>query len=180
MNTRLPSADWLTQKIFRQARNGYRTTCPNQQRLISRTATMSAPTAAQVQSLYNATRAAASKFTTYNFRSHFIRRADEVFKPVISSLQSGSSSSSSSTPTASSSSSASTTLGALDLSAPMSAQALTQFYNEHVKELEVLKRSAEVNRMFEGPKLVVEHPRIITSGGGAGMEASAGGGGQPE
>ena len=62
----------------------------------------------------------------------------------------------------------------------MSAEALSQFYDGHVKELEVLKRSADVNRMFEGPKLVVEHPRIITSGGGAGMEASAGGGGQPE
>lgn len=46
-------------------------------------------------------------------------------------------------------------------------------------ELEVLKRAAEINRMYEGPKLVVEHARPITSGGGAGMEASAGGGGQP-
>ncbi|ORX34521.1 hypothetical protein BD324DRAFT_583259 [Kockovaella imperatae] len=113
-----------------------------------------APTLAQVQTLYNATKSAASKFTTYNFRTHFLRRTDEVFKPVLASLESGSSSSS-------------------------SPESLSTFYQEHQAELEVLKRSAEVNRMFEGPKLVVEHPRIITGGGGAGMEASQGGGGQP-
>ncbi len=56
---------------------------------------------------------------------------------------------------------------------------LAKFYEEQHKELEVLRRAAEVNRMYEGPKLVVEHARPITSGGGAGAEASAGGGGQP-
>jgi hypothetical protein len=56
---------------------------------------------------------------------------------------------------------------------------LAIFYAEKQAELEVLKRAAEVNRMYEGPKLVVEHAQPITSGGGAGMEASAGGGGQP-
>lgn len=43
----------------------------------------------------------------------------------------------------------------------------------------MVRRAAEVNRAFEGPKLVVEHAEPITGGGGAGMEASAGGGGQP-
>lgn len=61
----------------------------------------------------------------------------------------------------------------------MSSEAVTKFLEERSKELEVMKRSAEVNRMFEGPKLVVEHAQPITGGGGAGMEASAGGGGQP-
>lgn len=60
-----------------------------------------------------------------------------------------------------------------------SAADIQKFYDTESKELEVIKRAAEVNRMFEGPKLVVEHARPIEGGGGAGMEASAGGGGQP-
>lgn len=43
----------------------------------------------------------------------------------------------------------------------------------------MLKRSALLNRMYEGEKLVVEKPRIIVGGGGAGAEASVGGAGQP-
>lgn len=57
---------------------------------------------------------------------------------------------------------------------------LAKFYEKKTAELEVLKRAAEVNKMYAGPKLVVEHATPITSGGGAGMEASAGGGGQPK
>ena len=57
---------------------------------------------------------------------------------------------------------------------------MAKFYEEKKAELEVLKRASEVNRQFAGPKLVVEHARPITSGGGAGMEASAGGAGQPD
>lgn len=34
--------------------------------------------------------------------------------------------------------------------------------------------------MYEGDKLVVEKPRPITAGGGAGAEASQGGAGQPD
>jgi hypothetical protein len=45
-------------------------------------------------------------------------------------------------------------------------------YDDFNKELGVLRRSAAVNRMYEGPKLVVEKPRVKT-GGGAGMEAGA-------
>jgi hypothetical protein len=56
---------------------------------------------------------------------------------------------------------------------------LARFYETKKEELEVLKRSAEINKMYAGQKLVVEHATPITSGGGAGMEASAGGGGQP-
>jgi len=49
---------------------------------------------------------------------------------------------------------------------------LAKFYETKTAELEVLKRSAEINRMYAGQKLVVEHAQPITSGGGSGMEAS--------
>ncbi|KZO94692.1 hypothetical protein CALVIDRAFT_538805 [Calocera viscosa TUFC12733] len=59
----------------------------------------------------------------------------------------------------------------------------TQFFQEGVKELEVLRRAAVVNRLYEGPKLVVEKERLGRAagfgGGGSGMEASVGGSGQP-
>lgn len=53
------------------------------------------------------------------------------------------------------------------------------FCNQMTNELKVLQRSVVVNRLFEGPKLVVEKARPIVGGGGAGMEAGAGGAGQP-
>jgi hypothetical protein len=121
---------------------------------------MSVPTLAQIQTLYKSTLTAASRFASYNYRTHFTRRADEVFKPLLARLdgaeKSGSSSSSSS-------------------GGKVSEGELQAFWEDHSKELEVLKRAAEVNRMFEGPKLVVEHPRVITGGGGAGAEASMAG-----
>lgn len=114
---------------------------------------MTTPTLAQVQSLYKATQTAAKRFTSYNFHQYFVRRTEERFQPILSSLQSQS-------------------------GAPNAAD-IQKFYETESKELEVIKRAAEVNRMYEGPKLVVEHARPIEGGGGAGMEASAGGGGQP-
>jgi len=58
-----------------------------------------------------------------------------------------------------------------------------QFLDEGLKELEVLRRAAVVNRLYEGPKLVVEKERLGRAaglgGGGGGMEASVGGSGQP-
>jgi len=118
----------------------------------------SAPTLPQLQSLYNATITAASRFASYNYRHHFLRRTDEVYKPIFAALNPKS--------------------GSTPVPSPEPAD-LAKFYEEQHKELEVLRRAAEVNRMYEGPKLVVEHARPITSGGGAGAEASAGGGGQP-
>jgi len=117
-----------------------------------------APTLTQLQSLHSALINSSSRFGSYNFRQHFVRHADDVFQPVFSAL----SPPAGSTPTS-----------------PPDATALAALYWEQQKELEVLKRAAEVNRMFAGPRLVVEHASPITSGGGAGMEASAGGGGQP-
>lgn len=105
---------------------------------------MSAPTLAQIQTLYKSTLTAANRFASYNYRNHFVRRADEVFKPIISSIE----------------------------SKQISPNTLSAFYEEHSEELEVLKRAAEMNKAYEGPKLVVEHPKVITGGGGAGAEAS--------
>lgn len=118
-----------------------------------------APTPVQLQSLYAASISAAQRFTSYNFKAYFVRRTEERFRPVLDSLN----------PPA-------------DSAKPVQAiepKSLAEFYDEQTVQLQVMKRAAEVNRLFEGPKLVVEHPRPITSGGGAGMEASAGGGGQP-
>lgn len=56
---------------------------------------------------------------------------------------------------------------------------LSKFYHTALEDLKVLQRSALMNRMYEGEKLVVEKPRLIVGGGGAGAEASVGGGGQP-
>ena len=117
------------------------------------TSAVSTPTLAQVQALYKATQTASKRFTSYNFHQYFVRRTEERFQPILSSLQSSS-------------------------AAPSSAE-IQKFYEAESKELEVIKRAAEVNRAFEGPKLVVEHAQPIEGGGGAGMEASAGGGGQP-
>ncbi|KAK8846823.1 hypothetical protein IAR55_005911 [Kwoniella newhampshirensis] len=117
-----------------------------------------APTIQQVQSLYSATVSTASRFASYNFHNYFLRRTDEVFKPVLDSINPPS--------------------GSAPVSA-MDPNELAKFYEEQKSQLEVLKRASEVNRMFEGPKLVVEHAMPITGGGGAGAEASAGGGGQP-
>lgn len=54
------------------------------------------------------------------------------------------------------------------------------FYETARKDLDVLRRAALTNRMYEGEKLVVEKPVLIVGGGGAGAEASTGGGGQPK
>lgn len=49
-----------------------------------------------------------------------------------------------------------------------------------MKDLEVLRRAALTNRMYEGERLVVERPVLIVGGGGAGAEASTGGAGHPK
>ncbi len=56
---------------------------------------------------------------------------------------------------------------------------LSKFYQTALDDLKVLQRSALMNRLYEGEKLVVEKPRLIIGGGGAGQEAAVGGGGQP-
>lgn len=56
---------------------------------------------------------------------------------------------------------------------------LAAFYETAKRDLDVLRRAALTNRMYEGERLVVERPQIIVGGGGAGAEASTGGSGQP-
>ncbi|KAG8843395.1 hypothetical protein FRB96_004062 [Tulasnella sp. 330] len=56
---------------------------------------------------------------------------------------------------------------------------ITALYKEGLEELDVLRRAAITNRLYEGPKLVVEKPRLTIGGGGSGMDTSVGGGGQP-
>lgn len=102
---------------------------------------------AQIQALYKSTLNASSRFASYNYRTHFLRRTEETFTPFLQRLEQKS----------------------------VDANEVNAFLEEHQANLEVLKRAAEVNRAFEGPKLVVEHPRVITGGGGAGAEASMGG-----
>lgn len=57
---------------------------------------------------------------------------------------------------------------------------LRAFYDTAMKDLEVLRRAALTNRMYEGERLVVERPVLIVGGGGAGAEASTGGAGHPK
>lgn len=59
------------------------------------------------------------------------------------------------------------------------SEKLSKFYQTALADLQVLQRSALMNRLYEGEKLVVEKPKLIVGGGGAGAEASVGGGGQP-
>lgn len=54
-----------------------------------------------------------------------------------------------------------------------------EFYDQMSEELKVLRRSAVLDKLYEGPKLVVEKPKIATEGGGAGMGSGVGGAGHP-
>lgn len=56
---------------------------------------------------------------------------------------------------------------------------LAEWYAAAKRDLASLRRAALTNQMYAGEKLVVERPRVITGGGGAGAEASVGGAGQP-
>jgi hypothetical protein len=110
-----------------------------------------APTLPQIQSLYNATLTTAARFGSYNFHSFFTYRTHQTFKPILSALD--------------------PEPGSTPMSQP-DPNMLAKFYETKTAELAVLKRSAEINRMYAGQKLVVEHARPITAGGGDGAEAS--------
>ncbi|KAJ9123969.1 hypothetical protein QFC22_000760 [Naganishia vaughanmartiniae] len=88
---------------------------------------------------------ASSRFSSYNFSQYFARRAKLAFEPYLQTEN-----------------------------APKATntEELARFYKDKTEELEVLRRSAEVNRMYEGPRLVIEHALPITAGGGDGAEAS--------
>ncbi|KAL7420233.1 hypothetical protein Q5752_005200 [Cryptotrichosporon argae] len=117
-----------------------------------------APTLTQIQSLLSSTTTAASGFTSYPFRQFFLARTRATFEPVLGAIAPAP--------------------GSVPAEPPHPAE-LAAWYAERQRELEVLKRAGKVNAIYGGKRLVVED-REITSGGGAGMEASAGGGGQTE
>ncbi len=96
------------------------------------------PTPAQIRTLYQNLLNTSGRFASYNFKNYFARRTEESFAPILKSL---------------------------DSSAPVAGNGvdLAQFYADQSKELEVLTRAAVVNRLYEGPKLVVEHATPITS-----------------
>lgn len=142
--------------------------------------------------------------SSYNFRTYFLRRSRDLFRSNLlpesqAKLSSPYSKASSTTvpasptsllsPSASTSSSSgsSSTLSG-ETAPPKQAnqqsnlseeERLIAFYNTAKSDLQVLKRAALTNRMYEGEKLVVEKPQLIVGGGGSGAEASVGGAGQP-
>ncbi|GAA5951253.1 hypothetical protein JCM8115_005098 [Rhodotorula mucilaginosa] len=157
--------------------------------------------------LYKEELRVAHSFASYNFKQYFLRRTRNKFRTELPALldaayanSSSSSSSSGSTVASSSSSSSSsatepTSSSISAISSPSSAKdsasspaaawtpedRLREWYAESLSELAVMARSAIINSMYEAPKLVVEGKgRVMTAGGGgAGAEASYGGGGQP-
>ncbi|GAA5855555.1 hypothetical protein JCM8547_007888 [Rhodosporidiobolus lusitaniae] len=141
--------------------------------------------------LYKEQLRVAHSFSSYNFKQYFLRRTRTKFRTELPALldtayaapSASSSSTLSSSPSSASSSSPSTSTA----SAPAHAQARTpedrlrEWYAESLSELAVMARAAIINGMYEAPKLVVEGRGKVMAvgGGGAGVEASYGGGGQP-
>ncbi|GAA5938396.1 Isd11p [Sporobolomyces koalae] len=137
--------------------------------------------------LYKEQLRVANSFASYNFKQYFVRRTRDKFRLELPALldanyspasasTSSSPSTSASTPTPSAGESAREVEGAQS-----NEQRLRAWYSESLSELAVMARSAIVNGMYEAPKLVVEGRGKVMSvgGGGAGAEASYGGGGQP-
>ncbi|KLT44658.1 hypothetical protein CC85DRAFT_256546 [Cutaneotrichosporon oleaginosum] len=106
------------------------------------------PTHAQVKALHEATRAAASTFSSYNFRQYFLRRADEVFAPALAALGD--------TPPAAALAAAKAAGRAPN---EMTPEGLTAFVEEREEALAAIKRAGVTNAMYGGGvKLVVEMP----------------------
>jgi len=87
---------------------------------------MSGPTKEALQALYQNTLRTSQSFASYNFRSYFVARTNDQFRAAIAT------------------------------SNEQDPTKLTSFMEEKKKELEVLKRSAIINQMYGGRKLVVE------------------------
>ncbi|KAM0747278.1 hypothetical protein T439DRAFT_329027 [Meredithblackwellia eburnea MCA 4105] len=151
--------------------------------------------------LYREQLRASYAFESYNFRNYFIRKTRDKFRTELPSLLDAAySASSTGAAAASTSSSQPSEAPASDsIYAPTSSSSspnppevlasgnttpearLRAWYAESLAELGVMSRAAVVNRLYESPKLVVEVSRgqPAVGGGGAGAEASYGGGGQP-
>ncbi|CAO1637133.1 unnamed protein product [Jaminaea pallidilutea] len=160
---------------------------------------MSSPTRAQILGLYRQYLATAQSFSSYNFRTYFLRRSRDLFRSTLLPPQQAAASSpfskagdqttpaspstlTSPPPPVLSNDGSSLSSPPSDASNPHGSEStdkLKAFYATALKDLEVLRRAALTNRMYEGEKLVVERPQLIIGGGGAGQEASTGGAGQP-
>lgn len=94
-----------------------------------------APSSAQIRTLYQNTLAASKRFSSYNFAQYFTRRTQQTFEPYLQSD---------------------------DKIKAIKPEELAKFYQQQSAALEVLRRSGELNRMYEGPQLVIEHALPIT------------------
>ncbi|KAN0065408.1 hypothetical protein ACQY0O_001244 [Thecaphora frezii] len=156
------------------------------------------PSKTQILRLYRKYLTTAQSFSSYNFRTYFLRRSRDMFRsallPAAQAAQSspfskqGSATAKASpstllSPDALSPASASNNNNSSSSSIPATAMSeqekLSHFYQTALEDLKVMQRSALLNRLYGGEKLVVEKPRLIVGGGGAGAEATVGGGGQP-
>lgn len=100
------------------------------------------PSPRAILSLYGSTLRAARSFSSYNFRHYFLRRTKDTFRSMqvrgrCSFLYNDS-------------------VGVCP-QAEGNQVRLSFAYNEAVKELEVLRRSAAVNQLYGGRRLAVEH-----------------------
>ncbi|KAE8232265.1 hypothetical protein CF326_g2706 [Tilletia indica] len=162
--------------------------------------TTTAPTRQQILRLYRRYLSTSQSFSSYNFRTYFLRRSRDMFRsallpasqattsspfskaaditaPVVPSALVKASQPAGASPFSSSSSIAASVQHEEAPGTP--EERLAIFYERASKELDVLRRAAIVNRIYQGERLVVEEPRLIVGGGGSGAEASVGGGGQP-
>ncbi|KAL1412692.1 hypothetical protein Q8F55_000439 [Vanrija albida] len=98
------------------------------------------PTLAQVQALYAATRASASRFASYNFHEYFLRRTDEGFAPALATLGD------------------TKTVPASAGATRLSDAELAQWWAAASAAAPVVERAGEINALYAtGDKLVVEN-----------------------
>ncbi|BGP06749.1 hypothetical protein JCM10049v2_002573 [Rhodotorula toruloides] len=146
-------------------------------------------TRAHLLALYKEELRVAHSFASYNFKQYFLRRTRNKFRTELPALLDASYASPALAPSSSSSSPAAPEASTSPTPASPSAEGagrtpeerLRDWYTESLGELAVMARAAIVNKMYEAPKLVVEGRGKVMAvgGGGAGVEASYGGGGQP-
>ena len=104
------------------------------------------PTRDAILHLYASTLRASRAFSSYNFRNYFLRRTQEQFRQIKVSGQLLT------FPIMLVQCRALTSL----LQNENDPAKLSMFFNKHVEELAVLKRSAIVNQLYGGWRLVVE------------------------
>jgi hypothetical protein len=96
------------------------------------------PTLPQIQALYTSTRAAASRFRSYNFQQYFVRRTEARFAAPLASVGGVEAS------------------GSGKAGDKLDAAALDAFVSEATAELAAIERAATMDAMYAGERLVVE------------------------